>query len=149
MQKVISYLKPCILGIFCCALFLFIQGFCELSLPNYMSNIVNVGIQQNGIETSAPEAMSENFYSFFETFMTDSERKNFEKNYKLIKASVKNNDYENFVKKYPLLERENIYVLNTEDTNKATTTFESVCLTMINFFKTYFPNYNFALDNPK
>ena len=88
MKKVIFYLKPYTFGILFCLIFLTVQGFCELSLPNYMSNIVNVGIQQNGIESSAPEAMSENFYFFLEIFMTDSEKNIFSKNYKFIHKVV-------------------------------------------------------------
>lgn len=147
MKKILSYLKPYSFGILFCLIFLFIQGFCELSLPNYMSNIVDVGIQQNGIENSAPEAMSENFYSFLEIFMTGSEKDTFDKNYTLIQSDVKNNNYENYVKKYPLLEKENIYVLNISDINQINSAFDSVCLSMINFFKSHFPNYNISYSN--
>lgn len=147
MKKILSYLKPYSFGILFCLVFLFIQGFCELNLPNYMSNIVNIGIQQNGIENSAPEAMSENFYSFLKIFMTDLEKETFDKNYTLIQSEVKNNNYEDYVKKYPLLEKENIYVLNTSDINQINSAFDSVCLTMINFFKSYFPNYNISYNS--
>ena len=37
---------------------LFIQAYCDLSLPAYTSDIVNVGIQQGGIEDQIPEAVS-------------------------------------------------------------------------------------------
>ena len=37
---------------------LFIQAYCDLSLPAYTSDIVNVGIQQGGIEDQVPEALS-------------------------------------------------------------------------------------------
>ena len=36
---------------------LFIQAYCDLSLPAYTSDIVNVGIQQGGIEDQVPEAL--------------------------------------------------------------------------------------------
>ena len=147
MKKVIFYLKPYTFGILFCLIFLIAQGFCELSLPNYMSNIVNVGIQQNGIESSAPEAMSENFYSFLEIFMTDSEKNVFSKNYKLLQANIKDNNYENYVKKYPLLEKENIYILNSSDIDEISSTFDSVCLTLTTFLKSYFPNYSGYFSN--
>ena len=38
---------------------LFVQAYCDLSLPSYTSDIVNVGIQQNGIEETVPKAISE------------------------------------------------------------------------------------------
>ena len=34
---------------------LVVQAFCDLALPDYTSNIVNVGIQQGGVESAAPE----------------------------------------------------------------------------------------------
>ncbi len=37
---------------------LFVQAYCDLSLPAYTSDIVNVGIQQGGIEDQVPEAVS-------------------------------------------------------------------------------------------
>lgn len=37
---------------------LFVQAYCDLSLPAYTSDIVNVGIQQGGIEDQVPEAIS-------------------------------------------------------------------------------------------
>lgn len=37
---------------------LFVQAYCDLSLPAYTSDIVNVGIQQGGIEDQIPEAIS-------------------------------------------------------------------------------------------
>ena len=37
---------------------LFIQAYCDLSLPAYTSDIVNIGIQQGGIEDQVPEAIA-------------------------------------------------------------------------------------------
>ena len=42
---------------------LFLQAYCDLSLPDYSSKIVNVGIQQSGIEDSVPEKIRK--YKFF------------------------------------------------------------------------------------
>ena len=36
---------------------LFIQAFCDLSLPDYTSKIINVGIQQKGVEDGVPETI--------------------------------------------------------------------------------------------
>lgn len=40
-------------------LILFIQAYCDLSLPAYTSDIVNVGIQQGGIEDEIPEQIAQ------------------------------------------------------------------------------------------
>lgn len=51
MTKVLKYLKPFTLSIILVIGLLIVQATCDLSLPDYTSNIVNVGIQQNGIKT--------------------------------------------------------------------------------------------------
>lgn len=56
-------------------LLLIVQAYCDLSLPTYMSNIVDVGIQQNGIERAVPEQIRTQSLEALELFMTDSEIK--------------------------------------------------------------------------
>ena len=58
MIKLAKYLKPFYIGLILAVALLFVQALCDLNLPNYMSEIVNVGIQQNGIEHAAPTALS-------------------------------------------------------------------------------------------
>lgn len=55
MRKIASYLKKFLLPIFGIIVLLVIQAVCDLSLPDYTSKIVNVGIQQGGIENPVPE----------------------------------------------------------------------------------------------
>ena len=38
---------------------LIVQAYCDLSLPSYTSDIVNVGIQQGGIDEKIPDAIAE------------------------------------------------------------------------------------------
>ncbi|MDD2533827.1 MAG: ABC transporter ATP-binding protein [Eubacteriales bacterium] len=62
MNKLIRYLKPFTLSIILIVIFLFAQAMTDLSLPDYMSKIVNVGLQQNGIEQAIPQQIrSEQF----------------------------------------------------------------------------------------
>ena len=59
MGKILKYLaehKGAVLAIF---LLLVVQAYCDLSLPQYMSDIVDVGIQQSGIEYAVPDEMRE------------------------------------------------------------------------------------------
>ena len=58
MGKLIKHLKPFVWSILAIFVLLFGQAMADLSLPGYMADIVNVGIQQNGIENSVPEAIS-------------------------------------------------------------------------------------------
>lgn len=52
--KLAKYLKPFIFSLILAILLLFVQAMTNLKLPDYMSDIVNVGIQQNGVEHAAP-----------------------------------------------------------------------------------------------
>lgn len=54
MGKLIKFLKPYTAAIFAILMVLMVQAYCDLSLPGYTSDIVNVGIQQGGIDTSIP-----------------------------------------------------------------------------------------------
>ena len=59
MGKIAKYLKKSAGFIALIFLLLFLQAYCDLSLPDYTSRIVNVGIQQKGIEDGVPEEMRE------------------------------------------------------------------------------------------
>lgn len=140
MKKIFSYLKPHAFFIILCCVFLAIQGICDLILPNYMSDIVNVGIQQNGIIDSSPEAISENGYTLVKSFMTDDEKQIIDENYILIQTGIYNDVYKKYISLYPLLKTQNIYVLNNEtkrsDLNNI---FNNAYLTMIYILKSNIP----------
>lgn len=55
MRKISGYLRRFFLPVLGIVALLVIQAVCDLSLPDYTSKIVNVGIQQGGIENPAPE----------------------------------------------------------------------------------------------
>ena len=84
MTKLAKYLKPFFFGLTLSIILLFVQAVCNLNLPNYMSDIVNVGIQQNGIEHAAPDAISQNGMQLMTSFMTDDEKTLTEQNYTLV-----------------------------------------------------------------
>lgn len=52
MTKLAKYLKPYLPLLLVAIVLLFVQANADLNLPNYMSDIVNVGIQQGGVEHS-------------------------------------------------------------------------------------------------
>lgn len=58
MKNLFKYLKPYAASIVAILAILVIQAYCDLSLPGYTSDIVNVGIQQGGIDSSIPEQIS-------------------------------------------------------------------------------------------
>lgn len=113
MTKLAKHLKPFIGLIICAIVLLFVQAMCDLSLPDYMSNIVNIGIQQGGIENAVPEAIRSSEMDKLMIFMNDDEKSEVLKNYTLIDKSSA--DYNKYVKDYTALEKENVYVLNKLD----------------------------------
>lgn len=74
MLKLKRYLKPYIALLLGAIAFLFGQAMLELTLPNYMSDIVNVGLQQGGITQSAPEAIDQQSMAMMQMFMSEEDR---------------------------------------------------------------------------
>lgn len=58
MRKLLKYLKPYAATVAVIIGILVVQAYCDLSLPTYTSDIVNVGIQQGGIDDKIPEALT-------------------------------------------------------------------------------------------
>lgn len=114
MVKLLAkYLKPFWLSVVFAVLLLFGQAFSDLSLPHYMSDIVNVGIQQGGISESTPKAISAKALSFLKVFMTDEEKEVIDKSYTLRSVNDQGQEHDRYVKEYPLLATQDIYVLNS------------------------------------
>lgn len=59
MRKLLSFMKPYSIQVVAIIVVLMVQAYCDLSLPSYTSDIVNVGIQQSGIDEKIPEALAE------------------------------------------------------------------------------------------
>lgn len=110
-----KYLKPFLLSIIFCFTFLFVQANCELTLPDYMSKIVNYGIQNSGIENNLPTVIRAKEYKKVKLFLDTSDQKDLDKVY--TKITKKSNDYDKYKEKYDILEKENIYVLNDSTKN--------------------------------
>lgn len=111
MFKLKKYLKPHIVAIILAILFLFGEAVCELVLPNLMSDIVNVGIQNTGVENASPEVISTDGMTLLKPFMNDNSKKLIEKSYKLVESGTDSaKDYENA---YPILKEsgKGVYVL--------------------------------------
>ena len=73
MTKVFKHLKVSIVPIILVIVLLFLQAYCDLALPQYMSNIVNVGIQQGGITSVIPEKIADKDLQKLELFMDAKE----------------------------------------------------------------------------
>ncbi|WP_352418979.1 ABC transporter ATP-binding protein [Proteiniborus sp.] len=115
MLKLFKEFKPFFISIVIIIALLFLQASAELALPDYMSNIVNVGIQQNGIENAVPEVMKVDTMEKVQIFLSQNERNLVNNSYKLInKDNLTEKEYERYLKKYPAIENESLYILNTD-----------------------------------
>ena len=79
---------------------LFLQAYCDLSLPDYTSKIVNVGIQQSGIEDSVPEKIRKTSMDNLKLFMDEEDKETIDSYYEedgdnlVLKDDVKSEERE-------------------------------------------------------
>lgn len=111
MLKVLKYLKKTWISVIVIVALLCVQAAADLALPDYTSKIVNIGIQQGGIDTAIPEAISKDEVDNLLMFTNDDSK--ILDCYKLVsKDTVSKDEYNNYLKEYPALENEEVYVLN-------------------------------------
>ncbi len=103
-----------IIPIFLVVLLLVVQAFCDLELPSYTSSIINDGIASKGIDSNLPIVMTEDIYNAI-LKITDENAALLTGYSYVVKDNLSNVDYENYKQDYPILEKENIYVLNDLD----------------------------------
>ena len=109
MKHVLRVLKKYSFYIVLIFVLLFLQANCDLTLPEYTSDIVNIGIQQNGIESPVPEVIREEEYDKLLLFMTSESKDKVNDSYTLITK-----DNTEYLEKYPLLNEENLYILKDD-----------------------------------
>ena len=73
MRNILRFMKGSGKAVLAIALLLVIQAYCDLSLPSYTSDILNVGLQQNGIEHAAPETIRGSALEDLELFLPKEE----------------------------------------------------------------------------
>lgn len=74
MKKLFGFLKPYALQVVVIICVLMVQAYCDLSLPAYTSDIVNVGIQQSGIDEKVPEALAGEDLNLILAFVPEEDR---------------------------------------------------------------------------
>ncbi len=73
MIKLMKYLKKSAGYVALIIALLFLQAYCDLSLPDYTSKIVNIGIQQKGIEDGVPQKIRKTSMDALELFMSQED----------------------------------------------------------------------------
>lgn len=119
MLKIFRYLKTSIISILIIIALLICQASLDLALPDYTSKIINVGIQQNGIEDAVAKVISSSTFDDLLIFLNDDEVKVIEDNYDLIRQGN-----EEYVDEYPIVSSEDIYLYNGENRDEVNTVLE-------------------------
>ena len=116
MLKLVKYLKSSIGPILLVVALLVVQAMCDLALPEYTSRIVNVGIQQGGIENAVPQVIRQSEMEHLFLFMSESDQARVLEHYEeLERSALSENEYTSLVKKYPVLADEPLYRLKKVD----------------------------------
>lgn len=113
MLRIIRYLRPFLPLIVLSIVLLFLQANGELALPDYTARIVNVGIQQNGIESAVPQAVRASQMDKLLIFVPESDRETVLSAYQLVDSESP--DYERYQREYTALTDEPLYVLTQTD----------------------------------
>jgi len=109
MRRLLKFLKPYLVPIILAVVLLFIQANAELALPDYLSRIVNNGIQQNGVENAVAAAFRESTLEKLALFLEPDDLDLIYDNYQLVE--VDDASAGDFLAEYPALSSENVYIL--------------------------------------
>lgn len=95
MLNILKYLKKHVGLVLVIVALLVVQAYCDLTLPQYTSDIVDVGIQQGGVERVTPDRLRSDSLEELALFLTDEEEDLFRASY--------------------TLDEDGVYILNTGD----------------------------------
>jgi ATP-binding cassette subfamily B multidrug efflux pump len=112
MRRLIKYLKPYTHLIILSITLLFILANADLALPDYLSRIVNNGIQQSGVEDAVPRAIRQSEMDKLFVFMRSDEQNLVSENYILLQPA--STDADLYLEEYPTLADEPIYVMDED-----------------------------------
>ena len=121
MLKLVKYLKDSVFSVILIILLLVLQSVCDLSLPDYTSKIVNVGIQQGGIEEAVPDVITKSDLDNVLLFVDNDDKEKILDNYDYLdKEELSDSKLSDYKEKYPLIEDEPLYEIKdiNEDERK-------------------------------
>jgi ATP-binding cassette subfamily B multidrug efflux pump len=118
MRRLLKYLKPYLPLILLSICLLFVQANADLALPDYLSRIVNNGIQQNGVEDAVAKAIRQSEFDKLILFVGPGDLQEVQDAYQLVVPDSAEADA--YIGEYPILKNEAIYVLRdlTKDQEK-------------------------------
>ncbi len=113
MLRLAKYLKPYLPLVLIAVALLFVQANADLALPDYMSNIVNYGIQQGGVQNAVPVAIRQSEMNRLILFTSTGDKNIVLSYYTLVDKNSP--EYSQYLKDYPALANEPVYVLKPID----------------------------------
>lgn len=108
MLKLKHYFKKFWAPILLCVGLLFLQSQSELALPDYMSDIVSVGIQAGGFDSAVSDVLSEDTYSHLLSLMDESDQEILNRSYQFVAAKDVDED---ILDKFSKADGQNLYLL--------------------------------------
>ncbi len=107
MSKIFRYTKKHTLAFLLIIVLLFTQAQAELSLPGLMSDIISFGIQNNGITSVIPDAISEEKFDKVLLFLDDQQSSDATATFNLINPNMATAEQ---IKKFPALANKSLYI---------------------------------------
>ncbi|MCB9134458.1 MAG: ATP-binding cassette domain-containing protein [Anaerolineales bacterium] len=119
MLRIRRYLRPYMMMFVVAVILLFVQANLDLALPDYLSQIVNTGIQQSGVEDAVPNAIRKSELDHVALFLSNEDKTTVMDAYTLVEPGTP--EAADYVETYPILATEPIYVLKdlTEEEREA------------------------------
>ncbi len=99
------------------------QAMCDLSLPDYTSKIINIGVQQGGVEEVVPKVITQSSMEQVLLFTDSSQKEEILSHYQ----KIDQNDSK-YISSYPILKEEGIYLLNERDSTRIEKEFDRALL---------------------
>ncbi len=110
MLKLLKYLKKSTVALIFVTILLFLQAYCDLSLPTYTSEIINTGVMRGGIPDAVPEVIRASEMEKILVMTDASQREILLNHYTLLDgALLEEKEFASYHKKYPLLETDDLY----------------------------------------
>ena len=81
MKNIFRFLSKARLAVLIIVLLLIIQAYCDLALPSYTSDLLNIGLQQGGIEDAVPETIRPESLELLKLFLSDADASSVEAAY--------------------------------------------------------------------
>lgn len=107
-----KFLKPFTFAVLIAVGLLYLQAMADLALPDYMSNIVNNGIQKNGIDRAIPEVFIEGDFNQLLLMVDEADSEILKSHYQLLESNENDKTYAKYLKTYSEIQNDNIYYVD-------------------------------------